>query len=725
MSVMRACVSAFQLNTRSPPSLRQGRRGLFVTAALGAGVFFVAACDSSTASAARHPRHAAKAKKDITSSDETTEAPRQEERSSSQSPPPRATVNSPPRAQSLGRNESGVFINQVVQNAGFSPTFVMRGFPAGVTLFEGAAHGFTAQDVDLSTIDHVEFYKGPAAMLFGKALGGYGGSANYIRKTPQDEAFQEVSTTLGSFDVRRIVFDVNKPLNDAKNLLFRITGVAQSAGSFVNFVRSRGYDIAPVFTYLADNGDRLTFRAEHNAARFIYRDGLPADPIFLDAPRYFYAGAPVNERETNQFNEFMASYEHAFNKDWSATAVFNYYLTRTSFGWYQNWGYDGFRSITLGQPARTRNATRSFDSQFRLNGRFDTGPLQHTIFLGLEHWDFYYGYSNIFSRYNLAPIDIFFPIYPPGVDYTAPLWANGAARAWSNSVYGQDLIDITPKLRILLGGRYDVLAQQERILDPLGALSGETTIGLSKGVDGYFSPRAGILWRPFEATELFAAYGKSLIPNTGVRVQGGEAPPPQQDTQYEIGFREMLWDNRMTFELGLFDVTRDNVAIPNPLNPSGFYSIVTGQQHSHGIEINIRGDVTDNLNVSGSATFLHAQVTKDSNPDSQVGSDLLGAPRRVYNLAATYTFHESDLKGLALGLSYYFASRAEATIPNVPGFTLPPQHMLGASVSYNFTPNTRLEINATNLTDNANFISSGSLMYGDPRAISATLTHKF
>ena len=53
----------------------------------------------------------------------------------------------------------------------------MRGFPAGVTLFDGASHGFTAQDVDLSTVDHVEFYKGPSAMLFGKALGGYGGAA--------------------------------------------------------------------------------------------------------------------------------------------------------------------------------------------------------------------------------------------------------------------------------------------------------------------------------------------------------------------------------------------------------------------------------------------------------------------------------------------------------------------------------------------------------------------
>lgn len=31
----------------------------------------------------------------------------------------------------------------------------MRGFPAGLTLFDGASHGFTAQDVDLSFADPI------------------------------------------------------------------------------------------------------------------------------------------------------------------------------------------------------------------------------------------------------------------------------------------------------------------------------------------------------------------------------------------------------------------------------------------------------------------------------------------------------------------------------------------------------------------------------------------
>lgn len=630
-----------------------------------------------------------------------------------------------PNAQTLGRDQSGVFVNAPAANDGFSPGFVMRGFPAGLTLFDGASHGFTAQGVDLSTVDHVEFFKGPSAMLFGKALGGYGGAANYIRKAPVEETYARAVASNGSFAVTRFTGDVNAPLNDDKSLLFRMTGSAQTLGSFVNFNRTRSIDVAPMIAFTADNGDRVSLRAEHYGARLVYRDGVPADPVFLHVPREFYAGLPANEHETPFFDDLTWRYEHDFNADWKVAAVVDYFLTANRWGWFTGWGYDGFQSVVFGNPVRARTANRSFDAQLRLNGRFDTGFLSHSVFLGLEQWDFYYGYNNDIARYEAAPLNIFFPIYSPGVSYAGAFWSNGVARAISRSVYGQDLIDLNENWRILIGGRYDLLAQRERVFDPFGALTGEPTASLSKGTKGYFSPRAGILYRPDEETHLFAAYGKSLIPNTGVRIQSGEAPPPQQDTQYELGFRREFLDRKMSFEVGLFDITRDNVAIPNPANPSGFYSVVTGQQHSHGIEVNLGGEILPNLKINAVATFLHALVSKDDSIPSQQGSDLLGAPRRIYNFNANYAFDTGDLKGLELGFSYYYASRLEATLPNTYGFTLSPQQMLGATLGYNVTDNLKLELNAANLTNQSNWTSNGALYHGEPRTVSASLSYKY
>jgi iron complex outermembrane receptor protein len=181
----------------------------------------------------------------------------------------------------------------------------------------------------------------------------------------------------------------------------------------------------------------------------------------------------------------------------------------------------------------------------------------------------------------------------------------------------------------------------------------------------------------------------------------------------------------MSLELGFFDVTRDHVVIADPANPNGFYSLVTGQQHSHGLEVNVGGEILSNLRVFGAATFLHALVTKDSNIPSQTGSDLLGAPRRVYSVNANYTFDFGGFKGLELGASYYYASRAEATLPNTYGFMLAPQQMIGVSLAYNVNDRLKLEASVSNLTNRPNWTSNGALFHGEPRSFSVSLNGKY
>jgi iron complex outermembrane receptor protein len=195
--------------------------------------------------------------------------------------------------------------------------------------------------------------------------------------------------------------------------------------------------------------------------------------------------------------------------------------------------------------------------------------------------------------------------------------------------------------------------------------------------------------------------------------------------RYTTGFKREFLDCKISFEVGLFDVTRDNVAIPNPANPSGFFSVVTGQQHSHGIEVKLGGEILPNLKINAVATFLHALVSKDDNIPSQKGSDLLGAPRRVYNFSANYAFNTGDLKGLELGFSYYYASRLEATLPNTYGFTLAPQQMLGATLAYNINDNLKFELVAANLTNQSNWTSNGALYHGEPRSIAASVSCRY
>ncbi len=562
-------------------------------------------------------------------------------------------------------------------------------------------------------------------MLFGNSLGGYGGSANYVSKKPTDEIFWRGSATIGGFGLYRTTFDVNTPLTDHNSILLRLTGAAQSQGSFVDFVNSRSFNITPALTWTLDNRDKVSFRGSYNFNDSVSRDGLPASPIFLHVNREFYPGDPENEHDHFRLYDLTLKYEHAFDADWNVMAVVDYFRGANAYGWSPGWGYDGFQSIVYGGAARTLYSWKSFDVQAQLRGAFETGSFHHSVALGLEHWDYLNQHSDLVTRAPRGPLDIFWPIYPEPVNYAGAAPARGYDRAWSQSVYAQDLADLTPQWRVLFGGRYDLLSSQGQVNDSFGALSGSPDIVNSKGVDARFSPRAGVLYRPLSQTSIFAAFGESLLPNTGVHLVGGKTAPPEVDAQYEIGFKQEIPDHKVTLEIGLFDITRNHVAVPDPANPNGFYSVVTGRQHSHGVEANIGAEILPNLRMTAAMTFLHALVTKDSNTPSQVGSDLLGAPRRVYNLSASYSFDRGQLKGLDLSTSFYYASRTETTLPNTYGFTLPPVQNVSLSASYKLNEHLTLQFNASNLVNCPNWTSNGALFRGEPRALGASLNYRY
>ena len=632
-------------------------------------------------------------------------------------------------ARDLGKEASGVFVNAPVGQGGYAPNFMFRGFEnGGLTLYDGAARGFISGAVELAGVEQVQFVKGVTSMLYGVTTSASGAAANYITKKPEAGFFLRGSGTLGSFSFRRATVDLNTPLNANKNVLFRLNVALQDRRSFTNFLYSDGIYVNPALTFIFENGDRLSLRGEYGVRHFLTNYGWPtylASPLLLRLPRGFYAAVPANERDWYTQFDGRLRYEHDFNNYWSASLILDYFGSFNPYGWYTQWQYDGLRSIILGEGARTHYFVKNFDAQASVTGRIETGLLAHQVFLGFERWAFYTRHRDRITPNPLGSLDVFAPIYPGFVNYAFARAANGDDSGWTNSVFAQDVINIGEQWRVLLGGRYDYLASYQTLNDPTGALSGTPGSTASKGFTPKVSPRGGVVFQPFANTSIHAAYGQSFIPNIGVRLTGGELAPPEEDTLYEIGVRQTFFDRKVELDLGVFDVTRKNVPSLDPFNPNGFYQLVTGQQHSHGVEVSANIQVISNLRIGIAATYLHALVSKDSNIPSQQGSDLLGAPRRVYNLSANYSFGTGSLKGLELGANFYYAGETQATLPNTRGFTLPPIKNLSLSASYKMDEHFSLSLSATNLTDSANFTSSGVLYHGEPRTVSASANYVY
>lgn len=241
-----------------------------------------------------------------------------------------------------------------------------------------------------------------------------------------------------------------------------------------------------------------------------------------------------------------------------------------------------------------------------------------------------------------------------GLSYTGAFWLNGIARSISCSIYGQDLVDLSESWRIIIGGHNNLPSRRERVFGHFGSVAGEPTASLSEGMRDCFSLPTSMLYRSDEKTQFFAAFIQLLIPNAGVRLEDGEAPAPQQDTQYEIGSRRKLLNRNRTFELWLFDSTHENGTVANTANPFGFYSLVKEQQHRHETEVNLDDEILPNRKIKSTVAFLYAVVSKDSNTLLQMGRDLLREPRRLYNVKINYTFHSGDLTGLSTAYAQGF-----------------------------------------------------------------------
>ena len=629
----------------------------------------------------------------------------------------------------IGRNVSGVFVNAPVDQGGVAPEFVFRGFNnGGVTLRDGVARGFLSSPVELVGVERTEFVKGVTSLIYGVVTGASGAAVNYILKKPTPERFAQAGFSSGAFGFHRATLDVNAPLDPEKNLLFRVNIAGQKSDSFIDYVRQEALYLNPILSWRPDEQNVATLRAEIGLSGGVSNFGLPtyvASPLFFNLPRNFYGAAPANSQNSTRRFDVSFRYEHAFSEDWRAAAIIDYYLSDTSYGWFTDLRYDGARSVALGSGARSRSAISNFDAQASLSGKIKAGALTHSLFLGAEHWRFADKHKDRISATTLSPLDVVFPVYPAFVDFSNAMRAQGDDSAWINAAFAQDLIDVGQHWRALVGARYDYLASFETINDPSGALTGAPTILAAKGFNPRVSPRAGLMFRPIDALSLHAGYAQSFIPNTGVRIADGKLAPPEQDALYEIGVRQSFLNSRVELDIGVFDVTRKNIPGVDPFNPSGFYSTVTGTQHSHGVETSGTLRPLPHLQIGFAATLLHALVTKDSNTPSQTGSDLLGAPRRTYNVSANYAFDSGPLKGLSLGANFNFASETQAVLPNRRGFVVAPTKNLSASISYVYNEHLSFSLSAANLLDLANFTSSGVLLRGEPRSINGVLSYHY
>lgn len=556
--------------------------------------------------------------------------------------------------------------------------------------------------MDLANIEQIEFLKGPSSVLYG-GTNTLGGVLNFISKRPLPQQRQHLSFTGGSWDFYRGTLDVGTALNAEKTALFRLNAAVEDTESFRDFANHQTQFIAPSFSYEFSNGDKFTALLDYTNTTMLGDFGMPITPAFAQVPRNNYFQQPDFDHTHAWSVNTLFEYEHWFNSDWKLTAG----ISTSWLDWSQNYTRFYSKKDALGQFIEPLTAIRQPNTEHTAqHDRNIELTLQgHLNFMGMAHqvlWGGGYitneGYDDNLHNGQTYYVNLLQPDYGHHIN-----WGNTAAgydsvHTENITTFAQDLITITPRLKVLLGVRFDDVRRAGNNINFYGSTGKDTQ------TDTRFSPRYGIVYQPTDSTSLYANYTTSFAQRANFFLEPTDRYKPEIGEQYEIGIKQTFtpqWD----VTLALFQLTRQNMLLNNTNAVPRSYRQM-GEQQSCGLELSAIGQITDNFRLTGAYTWMQAEVTKDN--VLKAGTERVGVPNHSLNLFGVYNF-TGLFNGLEAGMGLHYNSSVNVSMPNT--FKLPDTVQWDAMLSYQLKPYYKIQANIKNITDRRNYMVTDDFGY--------------
>lgn len=499
-------------------------------------------------------------------------------------------------------------------------------------------------------------------------------------KRPQFETGGYLRGTIGSWSQVRGEADYQTVLGQDENLGVRLVGFYEDAESFRDTVETEKYGFYPSVTWNATDNTRLTYELEYTHQELPFDRGVVYSEQFGFSPRETSVGEPVPIETEVVGHQFEI--EHAFNETWSFLGGIGYRETSMNgdafepqFGSRQTYFQDG---QTISRFYRSRD----FESEYlvlrgELSGDFTTGPFRHRLTVGADYDDF--DNTLIIDRYrsrfsgdlsNLTPddiathllLDIDNPVYGANLTPSAGANTNRNEVLTGYGVYIQDQIDLTDRLQLRLGARFDDFEQ-----DLTNYLASPTSTISSS--DDRVSPQVGAVYRVNDGVSVYASYGEGYRQQTGQDFQGNQFDPNITESS-EIGFKADLgaFYNSVEGFVGvtLFKVEQSNFLVSDDRPEAtavGFFSIPAGEAESTGVEIDANLEFANALSLWVSYAYTKAEFSNSfADADGfgftiDAGAPLINTPEHQFSIQAARDFNLGDRAARFGGGVHYVGER--------------------------------------------------------------------
>jgi catecholate siderophore receptor len=563
-------------------------------------------------------------------------------------------------------------------------------------------------------------------MIFGR--GGAGGVINRVTKEAGWTPVSEIALQYGSFSHKRATVDLGRAINDV--VAFRLNAMYEHSHTFRNGTELERGGVNPTLTIKPSAQTKIVLSGEY------FTDNRTADrgiPSFGTMAGIVGSGRPADTHRSTFFGNAANSPTHT--DVWALNSLiqhtFDNKLTirnRTRYASYDKFYQNVYANgVATAQDASGTVAISAYNNATQRDNIFNqtdflyninTWGVKHEFMTGVE-----YGrqvsdnfrnsgfFNNSDTRVN---VPFFHPLSLSPVTFRQNATdANNHGVVEVVGVYIQDQITLLPQVKAVLGLRYDNFE--------MNFVNNRTGDRFHTN-DGLLSPRAGLIYTPFEAVSIYGNYSLAYVPRAGDQLSSlnlsNAALKPESFMNLELGAK---WDIRPDLSLttALYQLDRSNVIAPVPNDPTR--TMLVDGQRVRGAEIGLMGRITPNWSVMGGYAYTDATITQTI-AGAASGATVAQVPKHTVSMWNRY-----DLTPfLGLGFGVVHRSSMYAALDNtvlLPGFT-----RMDAAVFVRLNKVLRVQANIENLAD-INYVASANnnnnILPGSGRIFRLTVAANF
>lgn len=605
----------------------------------------------------------------------------------------------------------------MAQGEGHRDAPVLRGNVSTGDFFTDGIRDDVQYYRDLYNIVQVEVLRGPNAMIFGR--GGSGGIINRVTKQADGNEVKAAELQAGSDNFYRAQADFGAAIND--NLAYRFNAMYENADSFRDGVSTELFGITPSFAFGLGEDTRMVLSAEYFTDDRTVDRGIPS---FQGKPlktgrQTFFGDANTSDSSTD-----VASFNILLEHDFGGAVLRNQFRLASYDKFYQNVFPGAVNSAgtevsisAYNNDSERLNIFNQTDFIFDITQKTITHRLLAGLELGRQDTQNYretgyFGAIGSTKSSEMVSVNNPKPSLPINYRQSASD-ANNTGVADIAALYVQDQMHIGEHWQVIAGLRFDRFA-----MDFTNKRDGKRI----EQSENTLSPRAGIIYQATPELNLYATYSQAFVPRAGEQLSSltlsNANLDPEQFINSEVGLKWQLTKGIFT-SIALYDLDRKNVAINDPNKPG--QSILLDAQNSKGLEFEIGGNITQQLQLTAGYAYQDAQLTQSISASALKGARLPLVPEHSGFVWGRWDINPSW--GLGLGINSQSAVYTSTNnLVKLPGFT-----RFDSALYFTQNKNIELQLNFENMTDKHYFSSAhndNNISVGTPRSFiaSANLT---